>query len=80
MTKNRRAKRDLIPPLRSEKSKGSVPLGQSTFIDEIIRKAESQSSVGPRIISTRNPTVTLQAARSPSATDTEIHNKTKGSK
>jgi len=79
MTKKKRVEKDILPPPRSEKSKGSVPLGRSTFIDEIIRKAESQSSVGPRTVSTRNPTITLQVAGSPSVADAKIHNKTEGS-
>lgn len=59
MTKKKRVEKDLIPLPRFEKSKGLVPLRRSTFIDEIIRKVESQSSVGPQIVSTRNPTATL---------------------
>lgn len=47
MTKKKRVEKDSIPLPRYEKSKGSVPLGLSTLIDEIIRKAESQSLVGP---------------------------------
>jgi len=50
MTKKKGAEKDLIPPPRSEKYKGSVPLGQSTFIDKIIRQAESQSSIDEIII------------------------------
>lgn len=80
MTKKKRVEKDIIPPPIFEKSKGPVTLGRSTFIDEIIRKAESQSSVGPRTISTRNPTVTFQVAGSPSVADVEIHSKIEGSK
>jgi hypothetical protein len=35
------------PPSKTTKVQGSVLLGRSTFIDDIIRKAESQASVGP---------------------------------
>ena len=59
MTKKKRVEKYLIPPPKSTKSKGSVTLERSTFIDEIIRKVESQSLVGPRIVSTTNPTITL---------------------
>ena len=79
MTKKKRVEKDLIPLPRSNKPKVSVTLGWSTFIDKIIRKSESQSSVGIQIVSTRNATVTLQAVGSPSAADAEIHIKTKGS-
>lgn len=59
MTKKKRAEKYLIPLPRPEKSKRLAPLRQSTFIGKIISKAESQSSVGPKIISTRKPTITL---------------------
>ena len=55
-----------------------MTLGRSTFIDEIIRKAKYQSSIGHQIISTRIPTITLQAVRSPSIANAEIHSRTKG--
>jgi hypothetical protein len=62
------------PPPKITKSQGSMLLGRSTFIDDIIRKAESQASVGPRKGSTRIPQVTA----SPTAAHTEIHRKTEG--
>jgi hypothetical protein len=36
------------PPQKITKTQGSVIPGRSTFIDEIIKKGESQASVGPR--------------------------------
>jgi hypothetical protein len=62
------------PPKKITKSQGSVLPGRSTFIDDIIRKVESQASVGPRKGSTRIP----QVAVSPTATHTKIHRKTEG--
>jgi hypothetical protein len=47
---------------------------RSNFIDDIIRKAESQASVGHRKGSTRIP----QVAVSPTVAHTEIHRKTEG--
>jgi hypothetical protein len=51
-----------------------VPPRRSTFIDEIIRKDESQALVGPRKGSTRIP----QATNSPTATHVEVHSGTEG--
>jgi hypothetical protein len=51
-------KRDLEkpkPPPKITKTQGSVILGRSTFIEKIIKKGESQSSVGPRKGPTRIP-------------------------
>jgi hypothetical protein len=36
------------PPPKITKAQGPVLPGRSTFIDDIIRKDESQASVGPR--------------------------------
>jgi len=80
MTKKKRPEKDIIPPPhKPEKSKGLVTLGRSTFINEIMRKVESQSLVGPRIIATRHPIISLHATGSPFVANTEIHSKTKGS-
>jgi hypothetical protein len=35
-------------PQKITKSQGSVLLGRSTFIDDIIQKVESQAPIGPR--------------------------------
>jgi hypothetical protein len=43
------------PPPKIAKAQGLVLPGRSTFIDDIIRKAEYQSLVGPRKGSTRIP-------------------------
>ena len=61
------------------KPKGSVVLGRTTFIDEIIRKVESQASIGPKIISKKSPTIIPQAVASPSTAHAEIHSETEGS-
>jgi hypothetical protein len=47
MTKKKEPEKPKPPP-KTTKSQGSVAPGRSTFIDEIIRKDESQASVGPR--------------------------------
>jgi hypothetical protein len=47
---------------------------RSTFIDEIIKKGESQASVGPRKGSTRIPQIVV----SPTVAHAEIHKKSKG--
>lgn len=79
MTKKKRPEKDIIPHPKPEKSKGPVTIGRSTFIEEIIRKVESQSSVGPWTIATRHPTISLQVTGSPSVANAEIHNNTEGS-
>jgi len=50
-----------------------VTLVQSTFVDEILKKAESQPSVGPRKVASRQPTSSLQATRSPFVAFAEVH-------
>ena len=69
---------DQNPPLKYTKPKGLVVLGRTTYIDETIKKVESQASVGPRTIATQILTTLPQAAASPSATHAEIHSKTEG--
>ena len=44
---NRPTKKNKIPP-KIEKPKGLVTLGQTTFIDEILKRTESQPSIGLR--------------------------------
>ena len=51
----RKSKKYKIPP-KIEKPKGLVTLGRTTFIDEILKKTESQPSVGPRKVISRQPT------------------------
>ena len=47
-----------------------------TFIDEILKKAESQPSVGPRKVASRQPTSSIQAIGSPSIAFAEVHSQT----
>ena len=72
---NRKAKQNKIPP-KPEKHKEPVTLGRTTFIDEILKKNESQPSVGPRKFISRQPTSSLQAIESPSVAFAEIHSQT----
>jgi len=53
-----------------------VTLGRLTFIDEIVKKAESQPSVGPRKVTSRQPTSSLQATRSPFVAFAKVHSQT----
>jgi hypothetical protein len=62
------------PSPKITKTQGLVIPGRSTFIDEIIKKGESQASVGPR----KGPTRIPQATVSPTTTHVEIHRKTEG--
>ena len=59
---------------KTTKAQGSVLPGRSTFIDDIIWKAESQASIGARKGSTQIPQATVSAT----ASHDEIHNKTGG--
>lgn len=61
----------------SEKAKGLVTLGRSTFIDKILKKAESQPSIGPRKFASRQPTSSLHAIGSPSIAFVEVHSQIK---
>ena len=71
----RKSKQDKIP-LKPEKPKGLVILGRMTFIDKILKKTESQPSVGPRKVISRQPTSSLQAIESPSIAFVEVHSQT----
>jgi hypothetical protein len=62
------------PPPKTTKTQGPVIPRRSAFIDEIIKKSESQASVGPRKGSIQIP----QAVVSPNMAHAEIHRKTKG--
>jgi hypothetical protein len=61
-------------PPKITKTQGLVIPGRSTFIDEIIKKGESQASVGTR----KGPTQIPQAVVSPTMAHAKIHSKTKG--
>lgn len=74
---NRKAKQNKIPP-KPEKPKGPLTLGRTTFIDEILKKTESQPSVGPRKVISRQPTSSLQNTESPSIAFADIHSQTEG--
>ena len=63
---------------KSSQSQGLVILGRTTYIDEIIRKAESQASIGPRTISIQNPITLPQAVASPSVAHAKIHGEIEG--
>ena len=76
MTKQKNPENNIKPPTKPEKAKGPVTLGRTTFIDEIYKKTESQPSVGPRKINSKQPTSSLQATTSPSEAFTEVHSQT----
>ena len=76
---NKPIKRNKIPP-KTEKPKGPVTLGRATFIDEILKKTESQPSVGFKRTTSRQPTSSLQATKSPSEAFAEIYSQTEGIK
>ena len=78
MNKRERPEKDKISPSKPEKPKGLVTPGRSTFIDKILRKVESQSSVGLWIVTARRPIDFLQATGPPSVANAEIHSKTEG--
>jgi len=48
MTKQRKSEKNPKPLPKPNKAKGLVTLARLTFIDDIIKKAESQPSVGSR--------------------------------
>ena len=73
MTK--KSKQDKIPP-KPEKPKGPVTLGRTTFIDKILKKTESQPSVGPTKVISRQPTSSLWATTLPSVALAEVHSQT----
>jgi len=73
MTKQKKLEKNAKPLPKPDKAKGLVTLGRSTFIDEILKKLESQPSVGPRKVASRQPTSSLQATRSPSVAFAEVY-------
>ena len=74
---NKPIKQNKIPP-KTEKPKGPVTLGRTTFIDEILKKNESQPSVGFK--RTRQTTSSLQATESPSEAFAEMYSQIEGIK
>jgi hypothetical protein len=64
------------PPPKITKTQGSVIPGRSTFIHEIIKKGESQASVGPR----KGPTRISQVVVSPTMAHAVIRKKSKGTR
>jgi len=48
MTKKKKPENNPIPLPKPDKSKGPVTLGQSNFIDDIIKKSGFHPSIGPR--------------------------------
>ena len=74
---NRPTKQNKIPP-KTEKPKGPVTLGRTTFIDEILKKTKSQPSVGPRKFISRQPTSSLPTTESPSVAFAKVHSQTEG--
>ena len=73
MTKKKNLEKNPKPLSKPDKAKGLVTLGRSTFIDDIIKKAESQPSIGPRKVASRQPTNSLRAIESPSIAFAEVH-------
>lgn len=64
---------------KTTKIQGQVGLGRTTFIDEIVRKSESQASIGPREVSGKGYTiVSSQVAGTYTTTNAEIHDKAVG--
>ena len=73
MTKQKKPEKNPKPIPKPNKAKGPVTLGRSTFIDEILEQAESQPSVGPRKVASRQPTSSFQATKSPSVAFAEVY-------
>ena len=73
MTKKKNPKNNPIPLPKPNRYKGPVTLGQSTFIDDILKKAESQPLVGPRKVASIQPTSFLRATESPSVAFAKVH-------
>ena len=76
MTKQKKPEKNPKPLPKPEKAKGPVTLGRSTYIDEIYKKVESQPSVGPKKVTPKQPTSSLQASGSPSEAFAEVHSQT----
>ena len=65
MTKQKKPENNNKPPLKTEKAKGPVTLGRTTFIDKIYKNTESQPSVGFRKTNSKQPTNSLYTAFNP---------------
>ena len=76
MTKQKKPEKNPKPLPKSDKAKWLVTLGRSTFIDDIMKKAESQPLVDPRKVAFRQPSSSLQATESPSIAFAEVHSQT----
>lgn len=76
MTKKKNPENNLKPLLKLDKDKVLVTLGRLTFIDKILKKTESQPSVGPRKATSIPPTSSLQAIGSPSVAFAKVHSQT----
>ena len=78
MTRNRKREKEKNPPPKPTKPKGSVNLGRMTFIEKILRKAESQASARFQAIPGKCFTVIPQVAGSPSVAHAEIQSQVGG--
>jgi len=72
MTRNRKIEKEKNPPPKSVKPKGSVNFGRMEFINEIVRKTESQVSLGFQAVLGKSYTIICQVIGSPSVAYTEI--------
>ena len=79
MTRNTNIEKEHNPPPKHTKPKGSVNLGRMTFIDEIIRREESQASLRFQAIPGKIYTPIPQAIDSPSTAQVEIQSQVGGS-
>lgn len=80
MTRNRKIEKEHNPPPKPTKPKGSVNLGRMTFIYKIVRRAESQASIGFQAIPVKSFIAIPQAVGSPFAAYIEIQSQVGGSK
>ena len=76
MTKKKKPEKNPKPLPNLNKAKGPVTLGRLTLINEILKKAESQPLVGPRKVTSRQPTSSLRATGSPSVAFAKVHSQT----
>ena len=78
MNRKKRIETNQNHPQKSVKPKRLVILGRTTYIDEIIKKFESQASLAPRTTSIQSPNTLPRVVASPSAAHAMIHNETEG--
>lgn len=76
MTKKKKLENTPKPLHKHAKAKRPVTVGWSTFIDDIIKQAESQPPVGLIKVASRQRIGSLRATSSPSVTFVEVHSKT----